>query len=190
WTHIYGQLERLDREMIRGYSEDIDSLLIFAGLFSAVLTAFLVELYKQLQPDQNQLTLQILSDISQQLSEMSQGNATSPSDALKQPFHDPTHVVAINTLWFLSLVLALGSALVGIIVKQWLREYIVWPTVSPVQHALQLRRFRFDAFKKWRIPTIVTLVPILLQVAVVLFLGGLITLTWTLNRAVFVVATV
>ncbi|EIN03719.1 hypothetical protein PUNSTDRAFT_35144, partial [Punctularia strigosozonata HHB-11173 SS5] len=150
WAYVYGRLEKHDREMIKGYSEDIDSLLIFAGLFSAVLTAFLVEVYTQLQPDNTQLTVQLLSNISMQLQNMSMNQTTSSSaDPLLTPFHADSNAVVINAVWFLSLILALASALLGIFVKQWLREYISWPSVSPVQHAIQLRKFRYDAFQRW-----------------------------------------
>ncbi|EIN09714.1 hypothetical protein PUNSTDRAFT_22366, partial [Punctularia strigosozonata HHB-11173 SS5] len=155
------------------------------GLFSAVLTAFLVEVYTQLQPDNTQLSVQLLSNISLQLQQISLNQAAPASvDPLNMSFQADSHVVAINALWFLSLILALASALLGIFVKQWLREYMAWPNVSPVQHAIQLRKFRYDAFQTWKVPTIVTLVPGLLQLAVVLFFGGLVTLLWPIDTAV------
>ncbi|EIN03746.1 hypothetical protein PUNSTDRAFT_139272 [Punctularia strigosozonata HHB-11173 SS5] len=186
WDYVYGRLEKYDREMIKGYSEDIDNLLIFAGLFSAVLTAFLVEVYTQLQPDDTQLSIQLLYNISLQLQHISMNQAApvSSNGPLTMPFYPGPRVVAINALWFLSLVLALASALLGIFVKQWLREYISWTSVSPIQHAIQLRKFRFDAFQRWKVPGIVTLVPGLLQLAVVLFFGGLVTLLWPINTVV------
>ncbi|EIN09755.1 hypothetical protein PUNSTDRAFT_36794, partial [Punctularia strigosozonata HHB-11173 SS5] len=124
WDYVYKRLQLYDQEMIKGYSQDIDNLLIFAGLFSAVLTAFLVEVYTQLQPDNTQLSVQLLSNISLQLQQISLNQAApAPVDPLNMSFQADSHVVAINTLWFLSLILALASALLGIFVKQWLREY-------------------------------------------------------------------
>ncbi|EIN09794.1 hypothetical protein PUNSTDRAFT_133564 [Punctularia strigosozonata HHB-11173 SS5] len=185
WDYVYKRLQIYDREMIKGYSEDIDSLLIFAGLFSAVLTAFLVEVYTQLQPDNTQLSVQLLSNISFQLQQISLNQAApASSNLLDMSFQADAHVVAINTLWFLSLVLALASALLGIFVKQWLREYMSWINISPVQHAIQLRDFRYEAFQRWKVPAIVTLVPGLLQVAVVLFFGGLVALLWPIDTIV------
>ncbi|EIN09753.1 hypothetical protein PUNSTDRAFT_143201 [Punctularia strigosozonata HHB-11173 SS5] len=185
WDYVYDRLRLYDQEMIKGYSQDIDNLLIFAGLFSAVLTAFLVEVYTQLQPDNTQLSVQLLSNISLQLQQISLNQAAPASvDPLNMSFQADSHVVAINALWFLSLILALASALLGIFVKQWLREYMAWPNISPVQHAIQLREFRYDAFQNWKVPTIVTLVPGLLQLAVVLFFVGLVTLLWPIDTVV------
>ncbi|EIN09745.1 hypothetical protein PUNSTDRAFT_21586, partial [Punctularia strigosozonata HHB-11173 SS5] len=119
WDYVYDRLQLHDREMIKGYSEDIDNLLIF-------------------------------------LQQISLNQAAPASiDPLNMSFQADSHVVAINALWFLSLILALASALLGIFVKQWLREYMAWPNISPVQHAIQLRKFRYDAFQKWKVPTIV-----------------------------------
>ncbi|KAF8899338.1 hypothetical protein BD779DRAFT_1431892, partial [Infundibulicybe gibba] len=41
---------QFDKEFCGGWNSEIDSLLTFAGLFSAVVTAFTVESYKLLQP--------------------------------------------------------------------------------------------------------------------------------------------
>ncbi|EIN11112.1 hypothetical protein PUNSTDRAFT_29631, partial [Punctularia strigosozonata HHB-11173 SS5] len=141
WNYIHGRMKEHDKAMIEGHTGDIDSLLIFAGLFSAVLTAFLVETYSQLQIDTGQVTVQILLDISQQLHNVSEGQVALPTNATATINHfapDPS-VVVINCLWFLSLIAALCSALLGIIVKQWLREYSLWTTIAPVEHAVHLR---------------------------------------------------
>ena len=45
-----------------------------AGLFSAILTAFIVEAYKLLQPDSAALSTQVLLQISQQLTSLSVNN--------------------------------------------------------------------------------------------------------------------
>ncbi|EIN03708.1 hypothetical protein PUNSTDRAFT_77636, partial [Punctularia strigosozonata HHB-11173 SS5] len=182
WAYVYKRLQRHDKDMIEGYSGDIDSLLIFAGLFSAVLTAFIVDIYKELQPNSGALSAQLLADISQQLHSISQGHASLPSAALAQSFHSPPHLIAVNSLWFLSLILSLGSALLGLFVKQWLREYILWTSISPIQHAIQLRRYRFEALQRWHVPSIVTLVPGLLQMSALLFVAGLVVLLWQMNR--------
>ncbi|EIN03720.1 hypothetical protein PUNSTDRAFT_139252 [Punctularia strigosozonata HHB-11173 SS5] len=87
WEYVYARLEKRDREMIKGYSEDIDSLLIFAGLFSAVLTAFLLEVYTQLQPDNAQISVQLLSYISLQLQQISLHQAApATADPLNSSF--------------------------------------------------------------------------------------------------------
>jgi hypothetical protein len=87
-------------------------------------------------------------------------------------------------LWFLSLVLSLTPALLGIFVKQWLREYMSWTRISPPDVALQRRAFRHDAFVQWKVGEIVTTLPALLQLSLVLFFIGLAVLLHTLDRSV------
>ncbi|KAF8887553.1 hypothetical protein BD779DRAFT_1391949, partial [Infundibulicybe gibba] len=67
WKDLYGKADRFDKEFCGGWNSEIDALLTFAGLFSAVVTAFTVESYKLLQPDPQDMTNQILLNVSAQL---------------------------------------------------------------------------------------------------------------------------
>ncbi|EIN11384.1 hypothetical protein PUNSTDRAFT_63606, partial [Punctularia strigosozonata HHB-11173 SS5] len=190
WSYIYERLKEHDTTMIDGYTGDIDTLLVFAGLFSAVLTAFLVDTYPHLQPDNTQLSAQVLLDISQQLFNLSRNEIANPSTVSVTEFHAPTSLVVINSFWFVSLVVSLASALLGILVKQWLREYILWTTVTPIHSAINLRQYRYNQLQRWKVPEIVTGLPTVLQAAVVLFFTGLIALLWPINERVTVVTTI
>ena len=146
-----------------------------AGLFATVLTAFLAGSTGWLQQDYTQATAQLLVQISAQLAGGSQtGIAQMPM------FEAATVDIGINILWFLSLVLSLASALFGMIVKRWLREYPAWQT-EPLQEAICLRQVRYKAFLQWKVPLIVALLPGLLEVALVLFMAGIVAMLWTLN---------
>ncbi|KAF8887566.1 hypothetical protein BD779DRAFT_1390077, partial [Infundibulicybe gibba] len=142
---------QFDREFCGGWNNEIDSLLTFAGLFSAVVTAFTVESYKWLQPDPLDTTNRILSNLSTYITG---GNVTilpsfSPSASSRR----------INTLWFLSLTFSLTAGLVGILCKQWLRHY--QQDVSlPYKKALALRQFRYEGMVQWRVMDILGSLPI------------------------------
>ncbi|KAK7690384.1 hypothetical protein QCA50_007042 [Cerrena zonata] len=81
--------------------EDIDTLLVFAGLFSTVITTFIVELYQNLQRQPQDATNQILLQISSQLASLSINgnfiNSTVSSFTLP-PFKTSQFSVRINTL--------------------------------------------------------------------------------------------
>ncbi|EEB91570.1 hypothetical protein MPER_10048 [Moniliophthora perniciosa FA553] len=53
--------------MVKSWKEYIHTLLVFAGLFSAVLTAFLIESYQWLLEDPADTTVALLTQISMQL---------------------------------------------------------------------------------------------------------------------------
>ncbi len=94
--------------------------------------------------------------------------------------------VWLNTLWFSALICSLASASVGIMVKQWLREYSAGLSGASDQIS-RLRQYRLNNLAKWGVAGIVSALPILLQLSLTLFLAGLLVLLWTLH---VVVATV
>ncbi|KAI0789880.1 hypothetical protein C8Q75DRAFT_806540 [Abortiporus biennis] len=193
WASCCGNMKEFDETVVRGWKEDIDSLLVFAGLFSAVVTAFNIELYRQLQYDSSPTTLLLLQQISFQLAAMN-GQPVPPNFSIRDftidssTFRPSVQAVAINTTWFAALVCSLISALIGILAKQWLREYTSEVTSSP-RETVRLRQFRYDGLTKWKVGEIIGFLPILLEIALVLFLHGLLQLLWSLHRTVASVTT-
>ncbi|TBU37662.1 hypothetical protein BD309DRAFT_598952, partial [Dichomitus squalens] len=188
WGSCVKALRDYDEHMVRGWKEDIDSLLVFSGLFSAVLTAFNIESYKLLQQDPTETSAALLARISAQLAGNSANGPSSPSTS-PPTFHVSSRAVRINILWFSSLVLSLVSASIGILTKQWLREYIS-NTASSHRENARIRQLRHDGFIRWHIPLTIALLPILLQIAMALFFAGLLDLLWSLHPAVAGVVTV
>ncbi|TBU21803.1 hypothetical protein BD311DRAFT_800789 [Dichomitus squalens] len=189
-------------KIVQGYSdalvkrcnEEIDMLLVYVGLFSAILTAFNVQSYLLFQPTPDP-TLAVLQQISFQLNTFSVYppfvNATQPAITVKNVPPPPVEswAVALNILWFSALICSLGSASIGILVKQWLHEYQTGLSGTSAEIA-RLRQYRLNHLKKWRVAEIVAILPVLLQVSLSLFFAGLLVLLWNLHRLVAVVASV
>ena len=74
-------------------------------------------------------------------------------------------------------------------VKQWLNEYNAGLSGNSREIA-RLRQHRLNSLIKWRVAEIVAILPVLLQLALVLFFAGLLILLWTLHPAVGIVASV
>ncbi|EEB97278.1 hypothetical protein MPER_03445 [Moniliophthora perniciosa FA553] len=109
WEKLTLEVERYDDGMVKNWKEDIDTLL--AGLFSAVVTAFLIESYQWLSEDPADTTVALLIQISMQLN-TSQTVTMFP----KRPDFEPdAPSIRINCFWFLSLVFSLTSALFGLL---------------------------------------------------------------------------
>ncbi|KAI0665499.1 hypothetical protein C8Q78DRAFT_947465, partial [Trametes maxima] len=148
---------------IKAWKEEIDAELVFAALFSAILTAFDAEVYKLLLPQD------------------SNGNAPSTIDQ--------SAAEVINALWFAGLISSLAASSICILVRQWLNQCTTGlASVSP--EIARVRQFRQDNLRKWKVAEIMMLIPILLQGAVVLFLIGLVLFLKQLNRTVMTVASV
>ncbi|CDO76578.1 hypothetical protein BN946_scf184950.g4 [Trametes cinnabarina] len=162
WAQCATAMKEHEDAQIQAWKEEIDTELVFAALFSAILTAFDVEVYKMLQP---------------------QSNSTSQSSS------SASSAVAINALWFSALICSVAAASISILVRQWLNQYTSGLTgVSP--GIARLRQLRRDGLKKWKIAEIMMLLPILLQGAVVLFLIGLILFLKQLNTEIMKIASV
>ena len=79
---------------------------------------------------------------------------------------------AINTLWVLSLLIALITASIGILVKQWFHELLSYETHDPMER-LKLRFFREAGVERWKVFAIASALPLLLQLALLCFFIGL-----------------
>ncbi|KAL1945567.1 hypothetical protein VTO73DRAFT_2418 [Trametes versicolor] len=195
WSGAAGMVQTYSDEMIKRWKEEIDTYLVFAGLFSAVLTTFNVQSYLLLQPAAPDPSIAVLQQISSQLASFSIHppfvNSTQPSSATRTNANTPPPVprwaVWLNALWFSGLILSLSSASVGIMVKQWLNEYS--SGVSGISRPVaRVRQYRLNNLRTWRVENIIGAIPILLQLALALFLTGMLVLLWTLHDTVAAIA--
>ena len=83
----------------------------------------------------------------------------------------------------MSLVFSLASASVGILAKQWLREYVSRTSSSP-REAARIRQFRYSGLIRWHVPEIIAFLPVLLQLSLAFFFVGMLDLLWQLNTIV------
>ncbi|ESK89192.1 hypothetical protein Moror_5199 [Moniliophthora roreri MCA 2997] len=183
WEKTMKEVDRYDEDMVQGWKEDIDTLLVFAGLFSAVVTTFAIESYKWLSEDPAETTVTLLKQISQQLVNASQ----VPSEEVFEV--DPSSV-RINCFWVLSLIFSLTSSLFALLCKQWLREHRRDTLTRSQAETLALVQLRRDSLEKWGVASIPSALPILLEVSLLLFFAGLLELLWISNHIVFALATV
>ena len=97
----------------------------------------------------------------------------------------------INSLFFVSLVLSLSAAFFGILAKQWLREYMHWhSSMDPARQNVLIRQARFEAWEAWNVAATIATIPAFLEMAMILYLMGIVLLLWTLDNVVAVVITI
>ncbi|KAI0957531.1 hypothetical protein AcW1_005895 [Taiwanofungus camphoratus] len=197
WMQCAEVLKEHDEDTVKAWKEEIDTLLVFAGLFSAVLTSFNVQAYPLLQPTQADPAVLILAQISAQLGSFTGNggyiNSTQPSlsasAAISATSQVPTYAVRLNILLFSSLVCSLAAASIAILIKQWLNQYNNGLS-SASRETARLRQFRYKGLVKWKVIDFITVLPVLLQIALALFFVGLLELLWSLHRTVAAVTTV
>ena len=191
WARLWNLTRQFDKDRVEGVKEDIDALLVFvsypdidcnriltakqAGLFSAVVTTFTVESYKGLQGQPEDMAVQVLLRISEQLTSYTISGTFANSTITESeftPFVASKPTILINTLWSLSLVLALMTASLGILVKQWLDDYLAIGIPAP-RARLRLRHFREPQIRGWKVYEIAACLPLLLHISLGLFFVGL-----------------
>lgn len=205
WAAMEKEVRDFDEEKVKSCKEDIDTLLVFvspfplglystwylptveAGLFSAVLSAFLVAEYPALQPDRTAMMLNTLERIAAQTAgyDIVDGKrvvASSTSPPLA-PFQASAGDIRVNILWFSSLILSLITASFAMLVKQWLREFLAVEVPSP-QARLRIRHLREPQVKGWMVYEIAATLPLLLQLALALFFVGLCYFTASVHSSV------
>ncbi|KAH9896693.1 hypothetical protein C8Q73DRAFT_643130, partial [Cubamyces lactineus] len=114
WSIYLQHTATEDKEIVQAWNSDIDSILIFAALFSAVLTTLLVESYQNLQPDPH---LELMRAILTQLQRSNDGSAVVQDPV--PAFELTGSAIRVNVYWFSSLIISLSTALLGILAKQW-----------------------------------------------------------------------
>ncbi|KAF9047885.1 hypothetical protein BJ165DRAFT_1126051 [Panaeolus papilionaceus] len=190
WENTFKTVKELDDTMCDDWVEEIQSILIFAGLFSAVVTAFAVETQKLLQPDTGIGTIVLLAQLASTQSESNSSAHTDPS-SITAPYLDslntPSQSLRINTFIFVSLILSLGTALVGTLSLQWIRSYRK-REANPYPDQLAIRYNRYVGLVGWKVPEIITSLSLIIQVSLVIFFVGIIDFLHSLNATLAIIA--
>lgn len=187
WKVYRDQQEVTHKGMLNGWNKTLDVLLIFAGLFSAVLTAFLIESYKDLQPDYTQYVAAFLYTAA--VSHNRTGGIFPALDMLVAPEHFIQTSAAqrwTNGVWFSSLVISLAVALFCILIKQWLDAYdshVSSPSPSPL-HWARRHSLYHRGLQNWGVPGLISFLPLLLHMSLFLFFVGLILFLRPLDSAI------
>ncbi|EED81769.1 predicted protein [Postia placenta Mad-698-R] len=200
WKLCAEQVWAREDLLVQKWKDEISNLLTFglnlgreAGLFSAALTAFNVQYYVYLQAQTLDPNTQAMLIMIGTLAEMNGGtDAMQPMIAALNASSSapvPAHVISTNVLWFSALVLSLSAASLAISVSQWLHHHVD-RAPSQSRQSVRLWYFRHSMFNEWNVPLIISLLPVLLQTSLALFLIGLVQLLWTLNTIVAGVVTV
>ncbi|KAF9457311.1 hypothetical protein BDZ94DRAFT_238558 [Collybia nuda] len=179
------KVDQHNDDLCRGWKEDIDTLLVFAGLFSAAVTAFTIESYQWLKPDPADDAVRLLQQISQQLGGNLNGTTGFlPTASSDQNFTVSASIIRINLFWFLSLITSFSSVLLGISCKQWIQEHRRVTYTNSRKEALALSQLRDESLRRWGVPGLLVSLPVMLQLALVLFFAGILDLLWSLNTVV------
>ncbi|KAK0211087.1 hypothetical protein DFS33DRAFT_1450817 [Desarmillaria ectypa] len=172
-SHIF------DANMVEEPLDTIDVLLVFltgldckAGLFSAVVTTFIVQTSQNLRISYSQMSALLLFELVSAQRAIARGVPVDQVATLvitpSTPFTPATIDTWVNVLWFIRLSLSLITVLGVVLVKRWHYQYISLPSGTP-RGRTRIRQYRYTGFKKWQLPIIIGLLSVLMQVALAIF---------------------
>ncbi|CAA7262542.1 unnamed protein product [Cyclocybe aegerita] len=188
WGELFTLAEKDDIAQCDVWRDEVNNILIFAALFSGVVTSFLLEAYRRLEPDQNQIVVALLTRLV--LQSGSPPDVTLPSPIQSSPFKPTSPSVRVSIFWTISVVLALGASLIGIVSLQWLREHRAYPEEWSMEEKFTALQMRTRMLKEWRISAVFVSLPFIIMLALMLFFLGLVDFLISLEIASVTISTI
>ncbi|KAK0432949.1 hypothetical protein EV421DRAFT_2088992 [Armillaria borealis] len=176
-----------DTDMLGNQRGQVNILLVFAGLFSAIVSAFIAQSSTNLQPDYQQLSAYLLFDHINLQRAIANGTSL---DQITTSSADPTaHFIPkpldlwVNGLWFASLTLSLATALFAVLADEWYCHYLS-PIAGNPQVRSRTRQLRYTGLIEWHVSTLIRLLPLMLHLSLALFFVGLVLSLLPLQRGI------
>ena len=192
------EAEDYDKEFMKKYDEDSNTTLIFvsfvlrrsatyaptgsqAGLFSAVTSAFILDVQSQLQPDTGDETVALLRVLIYKID-----NTTFGDDipSIPQWAGPPRAIVQVQAILYASLAISLFSAFLAMLGKQWLNRYASTDLRGTAIERSQNRQRKLDAIAAWYFDHVMESLPLMLQIALLLLGCALSRYLWEINTTV------
>ncbi|KAJ7021834.1 hypothetical protein C8F04DRAFT_1273245 [Mycena alexandri] len=176
WTAYKTLADEYDKEIQRKYGNDLDTSLIFAGLFSAVSSAFIIQIQPELQPtpEPTGTALGLLTLLMQNITISTAPLSNTP----------PTIIIVTQGFLYFSLFSALLAALLAVLGKQWLLHYDSVGERGTISERGLERQRKFDGMQRWKFDLVMQIFPLLLQFALLLFAAALSIYLWTINHVI------
>ncbi|KAF9526501.1 hypothetical protein CPB83DRAFT_794580 [Crepidotus variabilis] len=186
--HVYNdEATKVDSATIDGFHRGIDVLLVFTGLFSAVLTTFIIQTYQQMTPQASDTTNLLLEQLILSLQTERPSSIAGSSPNVGKGVPSLTDLHWVNGLWFAALACSLSAALISMLGKQWIHQPPTGGSSSNARYRARQRQKRHQQMLSWHVFTIINALPLLLHIALLLFFAGLIVLLWSGNIAIMAV---
>ncbi|KAJ7670351.1 hypothetical protein B0H17DRAFT_1335591 [Mycena rosella] len=181
WNAYKTVADEFDKEFFQKYSTDLDTALIFAGLFSAVSSAFIIQIQPELQPDPMDTNQALMRLLIHNIN----GSIFSDADiSIPEWNGPPTIIVWVEILLYLSLICTLLSALLAVLGKQSLMYYGSAGDRGSIEQRGVQRQRKLDGLHKWRFDPSMQLFPLLLQFSLLIFATALSLYLWTIQHSI------
>ena len=147
-------------------------------MFSAVASAFIIDVDPQLQPDPNADTAALLRVLIYKIDKTTFGDNVP---TLPQWTGPPPAMVYVQAMLFASLAASLFAAFLAILGKQWLIRYDSTDMRGSVIERSQNRQQKLDGIVAWYFDHVVGSLPLMLQAALLLLGCALSRYLWEVD---------
>ncbi|KAK0471470.1 hypothetical protein IW261DRAFT_1344446, partial [Armillaria novae-zelandiae] len=177
WRAYSDESGKYNADMVAQQRAKLNIILVFAGLFSAVVTAFIIQSSANLKPDYQKTASLLLWDHVNIQRAVANGTSidaliTSNTDPTAHFTPDHNDVVSYAVLWT-SLALSLATAFFAILLDAWYFHYL-WPIGKELKFCARTRHFGYANGVSGLIRGYIGLLQLLLHLSVIIFLYGLI----------------
>ena len=197
------ELEEHNQDLERKYDGDLNTTLIFvsvtfsvslrivrprlpygfvqSGLFSAVASAFAINIQPELKPDYQQMNNALLEMILNATTETPP--VGSPTLVPRWAGPDPT-IVQVQSMLYATLSATLLAAFLAMLGKQWLNRYKQNETRGSVVDRSRVCEMKLAGLETWKFHIIMESLPLILQCALALLGFALSQYLWKVNTSV------
>jgi hypothetical protein len=152
-----------------------------SGLFSAVASAFIIDVQSELKPDYEEMNNALLEMLLNATTGSLPANSTSSIPRWSGP--DPV-IVQVQCIFYATLTATLLASFLAILGKQWLNRYRQNETHGSTADRSRVRERKLDGIEKWRFRVVMESLPLILQCALILLGFALSRYLWEVNRSV------
>ena len=152
-----------------------------AGLFSAVASAFIIQVQPQLQPDPSEETAALLRVLLYKLDNTTFGNEIP---VIPQWTGPPSMIVQAQAMLYASLAASLFSAFFAMLGKQWLNRYDSSDMRGSAMERSRHRQGKHNGIITWHFNYVMESLPLILQVALLLLGCALSLYLWEINSTI------
>ncbi|CUA73506.1 Nitrate reductase [NADH] [Rhizoctonia solani] len=196
WKAYMNEADNFDKEKVEGWKNSLDVTLIFATLFTAICTTFVVDSAKSLQEDTAKTAARRLDQITQILlvvANVSDPRSLDPT-ALSAPISpDPFKPrgvdVWVNALWFFSLILSAAVALLAILAKEWCYLFMSERSGN-LWGQTKTRQQRWRGIEMWGMENLIIILPSFVHLSFISFAIGLCIYLGDLNWRVAILVSI
>jgi len=201
------EMEEHDRDFERRYDEDLNTTLIFvsicsragggalrivwnpilpwrfvqSGLFSAVTSAFIIDVQSDLKPDYQEMNNRLL----EMLLNATTGILPAGSAASVPRWAGPDPVIVkVQSILYATLCATLLASFIAMLGKQWLNRYRQNETHGSAVDRSRVRERKLNGIEAWKFHIVMESLPLILQCALVLLGFALSRYLWEVNRSV------